>query len=331
MVEFALAMLVFIPVVYYSMYIGDGFIAGFKAQEAEISATWDTTAYRLHNFESGGGTKGLYDQAESSASARIQGDLQGLDSYAKVKVAGAGFSVSGGQLMPGVTCERKKIAGAGDGVFSTLGEMPEPTALKMFHVPSYMQCTAQTRVENRFMPQTYLQGSLEGGEPFLPPSMARIDMCGLGSTPNGCSATRGMIVLTDDWGLENGAEQDVSMHQDGSDKIQNPRYFSAAREVFLAEGKAMADEQVKEVMQFMLGKDLTTHESSNFRMAYLTPISQFRSMSSGISSLPDRAYLTPWRDGESGAGATFESGQAGYNSRTNGNYLGHGDSKYNQP
>ena len=49
-VEFALSMLIFIPLALYAAYAGEVFQAGFRAQEAESSAGWDLTAYKMNNY-----------------------------------------------------------------------------------------------------------------------------------------------------------------------------------------------------------------------------------------------------------------------------------------
>src|SRR4051812_40177141 len=81
-VEFALSLLLLLPALFYAIWVGENFHVGLKAQEAEIAAMWDATAYRVHDYRNGTGAASRLDGIAAATQFEMTAALKDLDSTA---------------------------------------------------------------------------------------------------------------------------------------------------------------------------------------------------------------------------------------------------------
>ncbi len=331
-VELALSLLMLIPVVLYAIYAGELFLAATRAQEAEITAGWDMTAYRMHDYEFGYRRQGEYspdtavDTQRAVAEAvprRVRRELGRMDSFQRGNTATGGrrFLLTE-QRLEALTCQP----------FNAQSHQPLltfegiPNGVREYlHRGSYMACRAQVRFTSPYMPQRLREGT--ASQVDLLHERLRNDgrgftLCGLGGSLRGCDGDRGFIVLTDDWGLEDATESPVTTWW----LAENFKYANVGSSIYHRAPEPVVDghgfeggtgaKQVRFTMDFLLGNARDYAYTSDFKFGFRNPSSEMQTFEVEGGAM-DRAHLTPWDDDDTG----FLGSQRV--SRDRRNYLGH--------
>ncbi|MBI5547266.1 MAG: hypothetical protein HY901_25570, partial [Deltaproteobacteria bacterium] len=138
--EFALSTLLLVPVALYSMYVGEAYMVAIKVQEAEISATWDITAYRLHEYMSGSYT-GLYSRATSDSATNVSKDIRDFNSFTPGGGNGWSLPISS-STMDAIGCQ--KVSG---------NAFTGHSGSSYLHADGYVNCKTKATFKNHFIPQ----------------------------------------------------------------------------------------------------------------------------------------------------------------------------------
>jgi hypothetical protein len=321
--ELALATMLLVPMALYSMYVGEAFIAAIKAQEAEISAAWEITAYRLHNFGSGANYRSLYSQAANGAARRLETDLQDFDSFDTSNRSGRINAVSEYELT-GVRCELRSGGGAGSNMGPGLG-----LGGGYLHSDGWVGCQADVEFRNRFLPRRIHSEFMRTD--LIPSDIATLQMCGMGNTPQGCRAsrTRGMLVLTDDWGLEDPKKNPLG----SQGRNRNIGYFNVGKSIYEVFGMAYVSGTLAVLggftpMVYAMDQGSTT----SFRLAYSQRISDQQSVSTASGSFT--AHVSPHCDYDDSRIEPYthrirNMSAEVYRERDTGNYLGKQQADWN--
>ncbi|MFL5347667.1 MAG: TadE/TadG family type IV pilus assembly protein [Hyalangium sp.] len=332
-VEVALSMILLIPTALYSIYVGEAFILGARAQEAEIAASWDITAYRLHDFINGfdfeadpEGGPSLYRDISSRAANRVRRQMAGLNSF--YGTGNGQHLVVSQQSLERVECAPRDARGLLGDSLLTFQATPVGTR-EYLHRGGYINCQAEVRFTPLYMPRDLRQG-LHSKEDLLSNGLAAgFTLCGSGDTLRGCSGKySGVMVLTNDWGLEDGTRSRVGQND-------NQKYFNVGEKVY--EAKYWADssdiaggigtQQIKESLQFLLDEDNKDYgDTSKFKFGFYNPMSTVHQYPANDHSNPkDSAHLSGWNDRE----GPFDGTQNVHSgSRSNHNYLGHTNPRF---
>lgn len=366
-VEFALSLLIFIPLALYGAFAGEVFQAGFRAQEAEQSAGWDITAYKMHDYAkpfpgddmiddpspSDGdelpsfagyadptyqvtpADQSLYTGAANLAAMRVRDDFRAQGLMAGKR--GAAGTVVMEDSAAGLNCRLLPVP-AWDPAAVTFGAVPASTVMYL-HRGGYVGCTAQTHFVNDVLARGYAT-EFAKAELFKPVSFD-IRACGLGTGVQGCKGRRfnGFVVLTNDWALDNPATHSGA----GSDVgPKNPRYWNVGASIHSAySGPGLATRMIRSTMAFFAEDDLDFgsanptlygNGSASFKLNYRglspQPLGQHPETRGGPMRGPQNAHTTPLDDFEPAA-TKFVAGQTMGASRANGRYLGQTDPNYN--
>lgn len=326
-VEVALSMLLLIPTALYGIYAGEAFLAGTRAQEAEISASWDVTAYLLHDFENGQdyesgpeGDPSLYQSVTRDAANRVQAELAGLDSY---RGAGNGQQqVISQQKLDKVDCKPMDARYVLDGALLTFQAIPYQSR-EFLHRGGYISCSAQMSFLPQLMPRDMRVGYTSKVDLLADSLAGGFTICGSGSSLWGCEGEHvpGIVVLTNDWGLENGSSNPVGSHA-------NQKYYNVGEKVYkvkmwgdpteLAGG--IGSQQVREAMKFMLDEpDADWGQTSVFKLAFFNDMNHMNQYPANNHNGVEHAHVNPWDDGE----GPYTNTQNVHNSRNRQHYLGH--------
>ncbi len=313
--EFALMTLFLIPLMLYAMFSGEAFISAIKAQEAEIAAGWDLTAYRYNAYE-GGSTRSQYTLATGSTANRVTTEMRDLDSYRQS--GGAGMTqVTTRTTLASVRCALR--TGSMGGLAPYNAGLPQ----QFLHSDGYVGCQAQVRLENVFLPRRLHQEFIRSE--LITSRIARMTMCGLGATVQGCTGSRaaGFMLLTDDWALSNGAANPVGTQL-------NRGYYNVTNSVYgLGGGSTAGTAAVTAAMAFLLlSADQGT--TSTLKLGYLSPVFSRRLVPTDMGF--HDPHLSPW-DEEAHLDTSFTPGISSrvYTERSNGRYMGKLNPLYNEP
>ena len=310
--ELALATMLIVPMALYSMYVGEAFVAGLKAQEAEIAATWEITAFRLHNFRSGSYT-GLYSSAANRSADRVHNDLLDFDSFDRSNRNGRGNAVSEYEFTE-LRCGMRSGGSAGTnmGPGGGLGG-------SFLHSDGWVGCQARVEFRNRFLPRNAHSEFFRRSE-LLPDEVSTLELCGLGNDPQGCRASRnrGMVLLTDDWGLENPGYNPL-----GTDR--NKEYWNVGNDIYSAYGGAYAGTIAILAGFTPLVYALDQAKTSTFRMTYRKTIEEQQDVKTAAGTF--RAHASPHCDEDRPAIEEYthrirNMSEEVYSERVTGNYLG---------
>jgi hypothetical protein len=315
--ELALSTLVLVPIALYAMYVGEAFIAAIKAQEAEIAATWEVSAYRLHEYRSGGYRR-LYTSAISAAERQLKTDLRDFDSYDDANGSGRVNAIAEYHLTS-LECGTRRVSG---------GE-PSPGSVfnlggSYLHSDGWVGCQAKVQFQNRFLPRDAFKEIMHGPE-LLPASIARQDFCGSGNTPQGCRGTRtpGMMVLTDDWGLEDAQANPLGTRN-------NRKYYNVGESIYSMGGLAQAAGPLAILTGFTpLVYALDQAQTGTFKMAYRNRISDKQPISERWGG-PSSAHVSPYHEESNEyTDQTAEVSRLIYGDRVSGHYMGKRDARWN--
>ena len=365
--EFALALLLVVPCVLYGIHAGELFIVGAKAQEAEISAAWDVTAYRFHDYSvsataAPAAVRARYDAVAAAVSANIDADLVDLNSYASSGRRGMSLIAGRAEFVgAAVSCRRRDLSNRyrGGGYLPSADLMPfrtldfdNDTTWFPSRAPAQSQAardtltrdhlvTCQSRLQHTtlWIPTTWAPEFSNGEQ--LNPIVAPTVFGGLGSSLNGTRAgagpSLGMAMLTDDWAVEDAnraASDEIAMRAAVS---ANPKFYRVGQRVHQMITPYIGDEQMNEDMQFLLGHRWMhgdardTGEIDAYRLGLDTAFSRLTNLQ--IENPLDGNdgnrpwYLLPHRDGEKG----HPSLEVVAGTRSGGNYLGHPSATFNRP
>lgn len=331
-VEVAVSMILLVPTTLYAIYAGEAFLAGTHAQETEIAASWDLTGYRLHDYLSGqdfetgdNGEKSFYQQTTDRVTRRVAREMGQLDSY-HARGSGGQRGVISHQELEEVKCEPMDARNVMGGALLTFQATPYPTR-EFLHRGGYVSCQAKVRFDPQFVPKD-LRDVYSSKEKLLSGRLASgFPICGSGDTLWGCEAkddrTRpGILVLTNDWGLEDSLRNRVGQKD-------NLKYYQVGEKVYQAkvEGQdtdlagGLGHQQVKEVLQLLLDEeDKDYGDTSTFKLGFYNPMGTLHRYPANNHSGQDDAHLSPWDDGE---GPYTSDRNVHDNARGQHTYLGH--------
>ncbi len=365
--EFALATLMIVPALLYGVYAGELFVVGAKAQEAEISAAYDLTAYRYHDYEtataaaSPGIVASRYDTIARAVSANIDADLKDLNSYASAGRTGVSL-VAGTARFQGsaVTCTKRGLKTAtSPGSYLAANDLMPFASLDYADDPHFasakvgadnlratltrdwlLSCTSRIEHKALWIPRQWNQ-EMTSHDDLLNPVTAPIVFGGMGSSLNGLKSgtqpSLGLAMLVDDWAVEQpnrlGAVEIALKDTDSA----NPSMFRAADRVNRMFWPGLAEEQINEDLLFLLGhrwvfgENTSTGKADDLRLALDDDYNRrtdFQLESPGARNDGNQPwYLLPRQDGENGL--TPLEGVA--SQRARGHYLGHPNASFNQP
>lgn len=336
-VEVALSMLLLIPTALYAIYAGEAFLAGTRAQEAEISASWDVTGYLLHDYVSGqdyeagpDGDPSLYVDITQKAGNRVRSELGGMDSY---RGGGNGQqAVISRQSMERVSCRPMDARYILDQGLLTFQAIPYGTR-EYLHRGGYVVCSARARFSPQLMPRDMRVGYTSKVN-LLSDALANgFPICGNGNSLWGCDGAHvpGIIVLTNDWGLEDGQANPVGTQD-------NAKYYNVGHKVFDIKWARMGDadlaggigsQQVKEAMLFLLDEpEGDWARTSEYKLGFYNDMGRMRHYPSNNHNGEATAHLSPWDDGE----GPYTSDRSVHNSaRNDHHYLGHKKANFHNP
>ncbi|MGI5864422.1 MAG: hypothetical protein ACOX6T_20545 [Myxococcales bacterium] len=329
--EFGLSTLLLVPLALYSMYVGEAFTMAIKAQEAEITAAWDTTAYRLHSFPNGG-HEGLYAQAMSRSAASTLRALADFDSFSPQGGSDWVGPVTSAQLTD-LACELEARApdklvthsfAAGGNTKASNGTTGP------LHNDGVVRCRASIRLVNHFIPERAHQEFF--ASELFPRSIRDLRICGLGPSVSGCGtgANRGLALLTDDWALDDSRANPVGTSRNEAYYRIGERIFRQIPEHDRAYEKGA--NAIKNAMEVLTGTRVDLGETETFKMGYLDRVSSVRSWEHEADSEdrgPRKAHMSAYGnigDSWSEYGDVFADY---YSRRRNNNYMGMADPHWN--
>lgn len=347
--EFALAMCLVIPSVWYAIYVGEVFMVGAKAQEAEIAAAFDIGAYRLHDYRPGLGAdardssvKALQSSIAEAANVRVANELRDLDSFHPGSNPGR-FVAGEAKLEPwtaggdGMNCKRSLLPNKrlqqpfrsfddldGDPDYAVNPELMQSGKAFLDH-DSYFACQAQTSFSILGVPERFSAVTSTDGTMKLP---TKFTWHGIGGSLDGKQSALGGVslglpMIADEWsvGRPVGSGDIVAM------KLSDARsreLWSFTRGVHKMHGEGLAGEQIKEVTTFLLGRAYDWADSDELRLMVSRDYDDEVRFSTPVQGNPD-AFAMPHFDGQpgmSGSGPQLEH-LKDVRDRRRDNYLGH--------
>jgi hypothetical protein len=194
---------------------------------------------------------------------------------------------------------------------------------EFLHRGGYVVCSARVRFLPQLMPRDMRVGYTSKVD-LLAESLAEgFTLCGNGNSFSGCAGEHvpGIIVLTNDWGLEDGSSNPVGTQA-------NRKYYSVGEKIYkvkmwgdpteLAGG--IGSQQVREAMKFMLDEpDADWGQTSVFKLAYFNDMSRAIHYPANNHNGQEHAHVNPWDDDE----GPYPSTRNVHNSRSQNHYLGH--------
>jgi hypothetical protein len=343
-VELAVSATLIVSALLIAIYAGEAFFAASRAQEAEISAGWDMTAYRLHDFDNAvdyeGGENSPYNRVSRLVSRRVAGELSGMDSYARPGVREGRRFVLSEQRLAGLQCapmDARDLNDVGVGnALLTFDGLPL-SADEFLHRGGYVACRAQVNFTSPYMPRDYRDGHGDRVDLLAERLRNGFNVCGLGKSLRGCDGahTAGFVVLTNDWALEDARPSAVGKNEDG-----NGKYYRVGRSIYnvdpVYDSKGekeggIGGQQIREALTFLLDEQDTEYgDTSHFKFGFREYASQLQDIDVDARGGQREAHLTPWDDGESSI-FTNSSRNVSQNYRSRHFYLGHPDEDFNQP
>jgi hypothetical protein len=372
--EFAISALLLVPLLVGLGLVGELFSAMAKVQEAEIAASWEVSAYLLHDF--GNTNRAVapdyrYPPALSAVNQRLNQDmLYGLDSF------DGNASMGEGRHLPFLTfskqtvkCEKFDVPTARSGPesyfkpllpFDQLATYDTATnamygnavpASQMLHVyvpigdgssrtffDTYVVCQSKlsatpllTGFDASLHPWTHATSLLSGVTgPF--------ELCGIGESLSGCvgpahNASAGLVLLTDDWALDQGSSNDdtLTVNSDSAPQTSlNDPYFNVGQAIF---GGGVGSSKIELAMQALLGVG-DQADTNTFKFFLLDHQSDVRQVGSDVGDVPSPpglptptnipAHLTPY-DTQAGAPSAAYNRRSNYLDQSHTAYLGSSD------
>ncbi|AGC47362.1 hypothetical protein MYSTI_06089 [Myxococcus stipitatus DSM 14675] len=348
-VELAVSLMLFVPVLLYSIYAGEAFLAATRAQEAELTAAWDVTAYLGHDYATRARAGDSLDpdralevrrQVASVTGPRVMKGLPALDSFLREGVAPPRRRmVVSEQELVDVRCEPVDARDYRDGALLTFEGMSSGVRAYL-HRGGYTACRARVRFRSPFMPGGLREG-FHAKVDLVPAALREgFWVCGMGRSLQGCGPAGvgsadtedpGFVVLMDDWALEDARESPVST----ASLARNQKYANVGERMYLhtptelGDGSvrevALGTEQIREVLLFLLDDARDFGDTTQFKFGFRNPSSQVQTFEQDPEGEPHPGHLTPWDDGEPGFAGGSDVRRSPHH------YLGHPDADFNQP
>ena len=312
-VELALATLLCVPMAIFAVYAGEAFVASIKAQEAEISAGWETTAYLTHKYADGKSAKQRLEDAATDAATRVFDSLKDFDSFEKGGRVGLN-GVFGYDQFDELKCKpTSAIVGFAAGLASDY-----------LHADGWVNCQARVTFENRRAPTDAHKEFFHGEPKIIADSIKKMQMCGSGSTLKGCEpAGRGFTVFTDDWGLENPAPEEVGAYGGG-----NKHYWNVGNPMFSDTNTPEARAKLEEGLKIIAVGFGDQGETDKFKMGYMETVGKERTFSSHTGEA--KLHLSPFHEKASKANEQCaDLSEKMYEKRVKENYLAMPDRDWN--
>ncbi len=306
--EFLLSTLLIIPVLLYAIWIGEVFAVGAKAQEAEISAMWDATAYRVHDFDDGTDALDHLDAIASATQASVGGNLDDLDSTQDTGLSRRRFVGGWGtvqlrcQTLTARQLQSEDVPGFQmfRAIRTDEGRAADDTASRFLQQAGTVTCRARATYTAEFMPSWVLP-QFSRREVMREVDRNGFVFFGVGGSEDGEAVSQGgdvrsgAYLLLDDWSVEEG---NVNGDQAGTNAggSRNPKFFHVAEAVAKLEGDTVTEEQLREVNEALLGNSNDPAKSAEFKFSLHLDLDEKRIFD------PDqgerRPYLFPYEDGE---------------------------------
>lgn len=261
-VEFAVATLVFVPLVLYGIWFSDAMHFAFVASEASIEPAFDATAHLTHDYEGGGNPDGLFAGAVQKEQQNVMDELK--TSYDAFDPSGNPNSVAvlASPKNLKVTCQRMN-GGDGPSGVPAIQNKGGNGAVSMLPMKGWVSCTSgveidtpNDRIPDKFMPE-------HSHSDLFPSGRRTFNICGVGPGPSGCGSgnkATGFAILLDDWALEDGAENALSIGSPGGNK----GYFNVGNAFFVNAGAGAINQAMMQVTKG--GGD--QGQTGNFRLSY---------------------------------------------------------------
>jgi len=337
-VELALSLVLLVPVLLYAIYAGEAFLAGTRAQEAEITAGWDLTAYRMHDYMDGyrederewrrDAASDTQRVVAAAVPPRVRQELGGMDSFRRDNTAPPRRTLLvSEQQLDALDCQLFNVQDR----YPLLTFEGIPHGVREYlHRGSYMRCRAQVSFRPHHMPLRMREGYTSQVDLLSERLRDGFSMCGLGGSLRGCDANGGFLVLTDDWALENSRDSPVDSWRDA----QNPRYARVGNAIYHRAPEPVRDlhgfeggtgaMQVRDAMNFLLDTEDDYGDTSTFKFGFLNDASQLHRVEVEGGGM-DEGHLTPWDDGEGPFPHAAEARRDPHH------YLGHSAEDFNRP
>jgi hypothetical protein len=291
--EFALAMLLIIPCVLYGVYAGELFVVGAKAQEAEISAAYDMTGYRYHDYQSPAAAlsstvPSRYDSVATGVSADVDADLKDLNSFSATGRTGVTLVAGKAQFTgSAVTCTKRPLATAGGGggylkasevmPFDTLDFPVDPNFSAAGPAANDVRatltrdwiitCSSRLKHTSQWIPHYWNQEMTSHNDALTPVSAGGVNFGGLGDSLNGLSTNGspsfGMAMLTDDWAVEQPnvvAADEIALKDTGGSNGPMYRVVDRLHNMFWP---GLGNQQLDEDLTFLIGHAFPFGESTS--------------------------------------------------------------------
>jgi len=318
-VEFALLTLLLVPLVIYVIYSGEAVTASIKAAEAEMSAGWEITAFRTHDYQSPGNAKSLLEGAANDSAVRVDPAISDFNSFHDAGTSGH-WGVFGHMTIEKLECKRRTSNHGGD-FGPSIGS-------SRLHKDGWVGCVTEVKFENRAAPTNAHLEFNQGKPKIIQSTFEKLTMGGLGPTFKGCDdacqrdGKRGFLVLTDDYGLEDPKPTTVESYGSG-----NPKYYAVGNEMWSGTGGGMSAGIVSGVTMALIGLG-DQGNTGKFKMGYLKYITTKRSFGNHGGGM--ELHLTPEHEEANQATKNTEKlSQKSYDKRYKDNYMAMKDKDWN--
>ncbi|MBI5543553.1 MAG: hypothetical protein HY901_06665 [Deltaproteobacteria bacterium] len=316
--EFALTTLLLVPMVIYTIYSGEAFVAAIKAQEAEIHAGWEITAYLTHSYNGGPSPTERLTSAATKSADRVKGELKDFDSFNNTGSRVGYLGVFGLNTLDDLKCEPRSV-GVDFG--------PKVVAKDYLHADGWVGCKANVSYENKRAPTDAHLEFFNGTPKIISSSIAKLEMCGSGTKLRGCEPadTRGFVVFTDDWGLENPAAEKVGDYGGG-----NPEYWNVGADMYKY-GTDAPQAVLKAMFVLMVGTPDEKGETDKFKMGYMETVDTKRDFASHTGNASLHLSISHEEPSEANTNDEDLSTRSYADQRTKDSYLAMPDPEWNEP
>lgn len=281
-VEFMLFLVVFIPIILYSLYITDALFDWLKAQEAAGAAAWEFSGELLHDYSGGYAHATKYSAAVSAVRTRLKARYTGLDGW---DTAGPSKRVTPATSASLKSLDCQTLTSIKEPLESASAAFPSGLGAKL-HTGGMVQCQSSVDILNVYFggkpiehymdqPSQHWWSTAGGAVPLYSSRMlSAMTLCGVGTPRGGCSGNgSGFTLLTDDWGLEEDSgggasttDDDLASNwpDDTSGSDSNPHFQGLGNEFHKALGPGDSS-----WLPFDPTVDVQTDtEFTNFELAY---------------------------------------------------------------
>jgi hypothetical protein len=335
-VEFFVSTLLLVPVILYAIWVGEVYAVGAKAQEAEIAAMWDASAYRVHDFNRGTRARSRLDAIATATELSIGGALEDLDSTRDATGNKRPFVGGHGTLelrCRTITAAQLQRENAGTLVsFRSLRtdtrKAVDATTSEFLQQEGTVSCFATASYVADFFPSWVSR--FGRNEVFRDGDRDGFNMFGVGGSDRGDRIRQGgpvrsgAYLLLDEWAVEDGNEAGAQVSSSAA-RSRNPKFFRVAKAVGVLDGETVTGEQVREVTDTLYGLPFDPADSEAFKLGLHLDLNERRRFNPDQGE--QRPPLLPRDDGEAGL-PDLERVAA---ERTRDHYLGHRNANFLGP